>query len=215
MPASEAWIRANQANALASTGPKTSEGKDQSRRNALKHGLTGEGVALPDEDAAEVPSRFEAFEKDLKPANDVARFLAHRVAFHAIDPAALAAERSGAATRAIFDPSREATLARRYEAAAERGFYRALRQIEEINADPEASDPSGPIADRETSSGELASSGREALPEPSPEAEPRSEGQHPAEAPAFGSPRERFRPQGVPPTRHEVEPPPSGPVPLG
>jgi hypothetical protein len=35
---------ANRRNALRSTGPKTEEGKEQSRRNALRHGLTAETV---------------------------------------------------------------------------------------------------------------------------------------------------------------------------
>jgi hypothetical protein len=37
-------IEANRRNALRSTGPKTDEGKRQSRRNALRHGLTAETV---------------------------------------------------------------------------------------------------------------------------------------------------------------------------
>jgi hypothetical protein len=37
-------IDANRRNALRSTGPKTDEGKRQSRRNALRHGLTAETV---------------------------------------------------------------------------------------------------------------------------------------------------------------------------
>ena len=48
MPASEAQILANRRNAALSTGPKTPEGKEQSRRNALKHGMTGAGVVLAD-----------------------------------------------------------------------------------------------------------------------------------------------------------------------
>src|SRR5437763_56198 len=44
MPASEARILANQANARLSTGPKTAEGKEQSRANDLNHGMTGAGV---------------------------------------------------------------------------------------------------------------------------------------------------------------------------
>jgi hypothetical protein len=35
-------IEANRRNALNSTGPKTEAGKQQSRRNALRHGLTAE-----------------------------------------------------------------------------------------------------------------------------------------------------------------------------
>ena len=42
---------------------------------------------------------------------------------------AVAAQRAEVGLIASFDPSPEATLARRYEAAAERGMYRALREI--------------------------------------------------------------------------------------
>ena len=37
-----------------STGPRTDAGKSISRRNGLKHGLTGKGIVLPEEDAEEV-----------------------------------------------------------------------------------------------------------------------------------------------------------------
>ena len=50
MPVSEARLAANRKNALLSTGPKTEEGKEH-YRNSLKHGLTGAGVVIPDEDA--------------------------------------------------------------------------------------------------------------------------------------------------------------------
>ncbi len=33
-------LEANRRNALRSTGPRTENGKQQSRRNAIKHGLT-------------------------------------------------------------------------------------------------------------------------------------------------------------------------------
>src|SRR6185312_6789286 len=80
MPCSPEKLAANRRNCLKSSGPKTPEGKAKSRRNGLKHGLTGAGVVLLDEDVSAVDERFEAFEGDLKPRNDVARFLARRAA---------------------------------------------------------------------------------------------------------------------------------------
>lgn len=48
MACTEAQHIANQANSLHSTGPKTEAGKKICRQNAVVHGLTGEGVALPE-----------------------------------------------------------------------------------------------------------------------------------------------------------------------
>lgn len=79
--ASNAQIAANRRNSQLSTGPRTTEGKARSRRNSLKHGLTGEGVALPDEDAAEIASRFEALEAELKPSGVSSRLLLRRFAY--------------------------------------------------------------------------------------------------------------------------------------
>ena len=311
MVCSPEQLAANRRNARLSCGPKTAEGKARSRRNGLKHGLTGEGLVVLDEDRAAVAERFEAFEADLRPSNDVARFLARRAAllsvrmdrsareeaaqvrrdmleadaveedqraeevdalaallphnpaeavrklrrtpegiarlvdeWHrlgdaltdrdaarwapepaqrlrgeaprdaracriaalsaalrgwfgwleptdwpelppserrraaiqalvdlidgevaaleaaraALDPAAIARLRLDAPARALFNPSRDACLARRYEAAAERHFYRALDRIEAINASAEATAGVGETNDDGEICGELASS---------------------------------------------------------
>jgi len=51
-------VHANRLNALNSTGPKTSQGKDRSRRNVIRHGLTAETVIVGLEDVHD----YEAFE---------------------------------------------------------------------------------------------------------------------------------------------------------
>jgi hypothetical protein len=51
-------IEANRRNGLRSTGPKTEEGKRQSRRSALRHGLTAETVI----DGLEDSEDYRAFE---------------------------------------------------------------------------------------------------------------------------------------------------------
>src|SRR5260370_25219999 len=40
----------NRANAQKSTGPRTEAGKQRSKLNALRHGLTGQTIVLPTED---------------------------------------------------------------------------------------------------------------------------------------------------------------------
>ncbi len=81
MPISEAKLLANRRNAAKSTGPKTPEGKARSRQNALKHGLTGSGVALPSEDQAAITLRFTELQAQLKPKTDGGEQLLRRFAF--------------------------------------------------------------------------------------------------------------------------------------
>ena len=61
---------ANRENAKRSTGPKTKSGKDISCRNAVTHGLTGQAVVLPYEDAALYDRLVQRFGRDYKPVGD-------------------------------------------------------------------------------------------------------------------------------------------------
>jgi hypothetical protein len=54
-------IEANRLNALKSTGPRTEHGKQRSRQNALRHGLTAETVITALENAAD----YQAFEASI------------------------------------------------------------------------------------------------------------------------------------------------------
>ena len=162
MITSAARIAANQLNATKSTGPKTDEGKAASRANSYKHGLTGAGVVQPEADLAEVDRLTRSFSTELKAEGEVGRNLARRMATMAVrmdraveqetaaigdrvrqavaeaevpdDATAAEADqiRAEAGKRALFDPSKEATLARQYEAAAERCFFRSLKELREL-----------------------------------------------------------------------------------
>ena len=179
MNVSEARLQANRLNALKSTGPKSPEGKERSRGNALKHGLTGAGVVIADAEAAEVERLGRSLQRELKPSGDLGRTLVRRMALMAvrmdrcaIHEAATLAEnasqagadfdaewpeveglvdpnrrqmRTWAVNQTLFDPSKEGCLARKYEAAAERCFFRSLRELRQVeraasagNAGPEA-----------------------------------------------------------------------------
>ena len=63
--ATPAQRAANRANAAKSTGPRSVEGKEAARRNALKHGMTGAGVVLAGEDEQEVAVREAALRAQL------------------------------------------------------------------------------------------------------------------------------------------------------
>jgi hypothetical protein len=168
MITSEARIEANRKNAALSTGPKTEAGKERSRQNSLKHGMTGAGIVLPEADAAEVTRRTTAFAEELCAVGEVAQALVRLAALNSVraercadqQTAALAQRvrqveaefvepegasvdeaaklRDEAVRIAMFDPSREAVLARKYEAAAERGFYKALKLLRQMDKESEA-----------------------------------------------------------------------------
>jgi hypothetical protein len=57
----------NRANAQHSTGPKTAEGKQRSSLNALRHGLTGQLVVMPNEDAEAYQALLTAFTAEYQP----------------------------------------------------------------------------------------------------------------------------------------------------
>ena len=88
---SAARIAANRQNAQKSSGPRTSVGKARARANAVKHGLTGAGIALPTEDTAVVERRFLDLQVELAPATLAASLLVRQVALMSvrIDRAAL------------------------------------------------------------------------------------------------------------------------------
>jgi hypothetical protein len=76
---SDKQTEANRRNALKSTGPKTPEGKDAVRLNALKHGLLSKGVLLPGEDEAELKELGGRVEADLQPVGELEELLVEQI----------------------------------------------------------------------------------------------------------------------------------------
>ncbi len=71
--ATAAQIEANRRNALRSTLPKTDEGKNRVRSNALKHGMTALTLLheLPQEDPKRLEERTDRYTNTLQPDNAV------------------------------------------------------------------------------------------------------------------------------------------------
>ena len=159
MPATEAQILANRRNAQLSSGPKTPEGKLASLGNAVTHGLTAKtvmpqreaaeverraeafaqelrpsgevGLALT-RHAARMSVRMErcAEHENATMVDRVRQALDEFKPPEGVeDSAEVGKLRGEVERRALFDASKEATLARKYEAVAERGFFRALKEL--------------------------------------------------------------------------------------
>jgi hypothetical protein len=77
--ASERQVSANRQNAAKSTGPITQNGKLQSRRNAMRHGLTAATVVPAMEDAEEFERFAAAVRADYRPASTVEHELVARL----------------------------------------------------------------------------------------------------------------------------------------
>src|SRR5437867_2070172 len=77
-------IVANRRNALKSTGPTSEEGKKQSRRNALKHGLAGSGLILPLDERSAVNDRIAEWHSSLKPFDNYETWLLEVAAMESI-----------------------------------------------------------------------------------------------------------------------------------
>jgi hypothetical protein len=57
----------NRVNAQKSTGPRTEAGKQRSKLNALRHGLTGQTIVLPTEDQSAYQRHSQSFLDECKP----------------------------------------------------------------------------------------------------------------------------------------------------
>ena len=124
-----ARVAANRRNAARSTGPRTAAGKARSRANAIKHGLTGAGVALPGEDAARIEAEFLQFQEDLQPTSLPAMKLARRLALLSVR-----LDRSERHTQACAERHARHAVANFDHARAEH----ADRLIDAIEAQPRA-----------------------------------------------------------------------------
>jgi len=77
-------LEANRKNALQSTGPRTPEGKQKARWNALEHGLLAQEAIIPfgpaQEDDAEMEHLLTALRDDLQPSGALEEILVEKIA---------------------------------------------------------------------------------------------------------------------------------------
>jgi hypothetical protein len=150
---SDKQAEANRRNALKSTGPKTPEGKAVARLNARKHGLLSREVLLPGEDEDALRDLDEGLRAELRPAGQLENLLVDRIV-----EAVWRLKRLGRVEAGIFaweldhsvrDPDKsmlglsfiqDANSANafsklsRYEITIERGLYKALHELQRLQA---------------------------------------------------------------------------------
>lgn len=157
--ASQQQIDANRQNAQKSTGPKTPEGKAAVSQNALKHGLTAQEAVLSGEDKDEFEATRQSFEDELKPVGPLQTFLVEQIVMAAWRLSRIRTLETGLFQLRLADDAKDIerdyenlshrarlayafrrdihgynTLAHlgRYEARAERSFYRALHELQRL-----------------------------------------------------------------------------------
>ena len=160
---SKKQAEANRRNALKSTGPKTQEGKDAVRLNAVRHGLLSQDVLLPGEDEAALKELGERLRAEVQPVGELESMLVDRIiaahwrlrrlgrveadifiwehyeelAKRALRPRTEQDDQIAALGRAFI---RDAGMAdafsklSRYEIAIERSLFKALHELQRLQA---------------------------------------------------------------------------------
>ena len=75
-------IDANRSNARKSTGPRSADGKARVAQNALRHGLAGRHIVLPNENARKYNAFRAGIFLSLAPEGDLEGFLADTIVAH-------------------------------------------------------------------------------------------------------------------------------------
>ena len=148
--ATPARLAANRQNAILSTGPRTPEGKAGAWQNARTHGLLSRQVLLPDENRARLIAVREYFLAELAPVGELETLLVeriivcawrlrrlHRVEAEVFDGERASLREAGLAAdlgAAFGQASHTLSTLARYEAALERAFYRALHELQRLQA---------------------------------------------------------------------------------
>ena len=141
-------IAANKLNAEKSTGPKTSEGKATASKNSTKHAILSSKVCLDDDERLEFQDFHDRILQALQPADDgMELLLVDRIASSAwrlrriitIESLLMTESEQIILLResvAGYFTSNEGPLATlsRYEAGLERALYRALHELQRLQA---------------------------------------------------------------------------------
>lgn len=163
--ASEKQIEANRLNSTRSTGPQSPAGKLISSRNATKHGILAQQMVLRSENSAEFATQLEHFIACLSPVGPIEVLLVQRIAIEAWRLDRISCIEAGIVDSAqdsqllnmertergrlggIFENCSNTFLnLKRYETATERSLYKALHELQRLQATRKGDSINPPIA---------------------------------------------------------------------
>jgi hypothetical protein len=144
---------ANRQNALKSTGPKRPDGKAVVRLNALKHGLLSTEILLPGEDEGALRELAERLTAELQPMGELENLLVDRITSLLWRLRRLARVEAGVFLQESYGDVRDSDASTlglafitdgnganafsnlsRYETTMERGLYKALHELQRLQA---------------------------------------------------------------------------------
>jgi hypothetical protein len=143
---SEARIAANRLNAMKSTGPRTPAGKAAVGRNNMKHGILSREILVNGENDADLVGFGKRLRAQLAPVGELELLLADRIVSNA-----WRLRRAAGLETALFNVKRhEGTVLKdvlswksdqerlqlisRYETTLERSLYKALHELQRLQA---------------------------------------------------------------------------------
>lgn len=135
---SQKQIDANRENGKKG-GVKTDEGKAVSKYNALKHGILSKQILFDGEDEEELLALEKRLRAELSPATEIELLLVDKIASNIWRlKRALSFEKDDVIFTSSFDGTvglkADADRFFRYETMLERGIYKALHELERIQA---------------------------------------------------------------------------------
>jgi len=148
MAVTEKQLLANRRNARKCTGPKTVAGKEVVKYNAVTHGLLAKELILPDENAGDAAEFEQQLRASLLPVGQVEELLTERIILAAWRLRRLArvestllednwvdydGEEKGIGYAFIRNRNTLPILSR-YETALERGLFKALHELQRLQA---------------------------------------------------------------------------------
>ena len=131
---------ANAANAQHSSGPRTAEGKARSSRNAVKHGFTARKLSLPPDEQGHYEELREALRHELTPEGSMEILAFDQLVREAWKLQSIQAMEDRLLFQGLESVQEEETARtldrlNRYQAAAGRAYYRALKELRALQTE--------------------------------------------------------------------------------